>query len=602
MSDGKQTETENRAKDLFIVDNSDSDWKVKSYLQEWTELAHKFDIATGYFEIGALLALDGHWQKLDKLRILMGDEVSLRTKRAFVQGLKNVEKVLDASIEKEKESNDFLHGVPGIVEAIRSNKIECRVYTKDKFHAKAFITHGKHAVVGSTALVGSSNFTYPGLTDNVELNVQIQREVRELQEWYERHWDDAKDISEDILRIIERHTREYTPFEVYAKALQEYFRGHELTADEWEKTHSQIYRHLDQYQKEGYHALLKISRQHNGAFLCDGVGLGKTFIGMMLIERLTMYDRKRVALFVPKAARKPVWEAALRKYLPDLGGDFTNLVIYNHTDLQRAGDFRARVKRLKDTADVIIMDEAHHFRNPGTKGLGHHTPSRYWEMFNLCEDKQVIMLTATPINNSLLDLQHMIELFSRREAAYFKNTLGIHSLAGHFRKMEKSLEKSVATVSAPEQAELPIDLNPVEAGEVLTHDALFRALVVQRSRAYVRKSQEQHGGSRAIFPDRQAPQVADYSIKKTYGRLLKKLEDAFSKEKPLFSLAIYYPLAYYNGPNEEVDTKLENRQRQVVGLIRVQFLKRFESSARAFQMSCQALMLKLLAFATKYSV
>ena len=62
--------------DLFIVDNADP-WRVQEYLREWADLAHTFDVATGYFEIGALLALDGQWQKLDKLRILMGDEVEL---------------------------------------------------------------------------------------------------------------------------------------------------------------------------------------------------------------------------------------------------------------------------------------------------------------------------------------------------------------------------------------------------------------------------------------------------------------------------------------------------------------------------------------------
>jgi hypothetical protein len=70
--------------DLFIVDNSDQDWKVRRYLHDWADLAHSFDIATGYFEIGALLALDGQWQKLDKIRILMGDEVSKRTKKALI--------------------------------------------------------------------------------------------------------------------------------------------------------------------------------------------------------------------------------------------------------------------------------------------------------------------------------------------------------------------------------------------------------------------------------------------------------------------------------------------------------------------------------------
>ena len=73
---------------------------------------------------------------------------------------------------------------------------------------------------------------------------------------------------------------------------------------------------LDQYQNDGYHSLLNIARQHNGAFLCDGVGLGKTFVGLMLIERLGMYEKKRVVLFVPKSGRVPYGSATSRRYLP----------------------------------------------------------------------------------------------------------------------------------------------------------------------------------------------------------------------------------------------------------------------------------------------
>ena len=156
--------------DLFVVDNSDL-WKVEDYLREWADLAHTFDIATGYFEIGALLALDGQWQKLDKLRILMGDEVSKSTRDALLAG---IESVLDASIERTKEKDDFLSGVPAIVDAIKKKQIECRVYAKKKFHAKAYITHARQEVIGPTALVGSSNFTRPGLKDNIELNVQVR--------------------------------------------------------------------------------------------------------------------------------------------------------------------------------------------------------------------------------------------------------------------------------------------------------------------------------------------------------------------------------------------------------------------------------------------
>jgi hypothetical protein len=94
--------------DLFIVDHSDGDWKVHSYLTDWCELSSAIDIATGYFEIGALLCLKEKWQGADHLRILMGDEVSLRTKRAFVDGLKKAVKRLDQSLESENLLNDFL--------------------------------------------------------------------------------------------------------------------------------------------------------------------------------------------------------------------------------------------------------------------------------------------------------------------------------------------------------------------------------------------------------------------------------------------------------------------------------------------------------------
>ena len=165
---------EGRGRDLFIVDNSVSGWSGLRYLEEWSGIAKAFDIATGFFEVGALLALDGKWQGLEKIRILMGAETTYRTRRALVDAVRSrTVEVLDQSIEADKEANPFLHGVPEILEALRSRQIECRIYDKDKFHAKAYITHAKLEVVGAQALVGSSNFTRPGLTQNIELNVQI---------------------------------------------------------------------------------------------------------------------------------------------------------------------------------------------------------------------------------------------------------------------------------------------------------------------------------------------------------------------------------------------------------------------------------------------
>src|SRR5437588_1087860 len=132
--------TSKSGSELFIVDNSDVDWKVLRYLHDWCQLSKAIDVATGYFEISALLGLKDEWQKVDQIRILMGDEVSLRTRTAFAEGLAKVRDRLDDSLESEKANNDFLAGVPAIVEAIRSGKIACRVYRKAKFHGKAYIT------------------------------------------------------------------------------------------------------------------------------------------------------------------------------------------------------------------------------------------------------------------------------------------------------------------------------------------------------------------------------------------------------------------------------------------------------------------------------
>ena len=599
---------DSKGRELFIVDNSVSGWTGLRYLEEWSGIAKSFDIATGYFEIGALLTLDGKWQGLDKIRILLGAETTHRTRKTLLEAVRaQALDRLDEGIEKDKEPNPFLHGVPAIVAALRSGQIECRVYDKDKFHAKAYITHAKLEVVGAQALVGSSNFTRPGLTKNIELNVQVQsaREVAQLQEWFETHWSEAHGVSEAVIETISRHTHPYSPFDVYAKALQQFFRGHELTATEWDETRSRMFPHLDRYQKEAYWALMKIARQHRGAFLCDGVGLGKTFVGLMLIERLVLHEGKRVVLFAPKAAKDGVWEPHLRQWLPHIGGlgggaDFSNLAVFSHTDLHRKGDFPERFKRIAELSDVVIIDEAHHFRNPGRRGGDNgKEPSRYYHLYDLLDNtvrpKTLFMLTATPINNRLSDFRHMTELFTRRDEAYFARTIGVNHLRAHFNQMETTLRSRVG-MDAVDAAE---HMN--EAQGILYADAFFRQLVVQRSRSYARESQNREYGKAAAFPNRRDPQVAAYSIRKTYGRMLILLEKAFAKQSPLFTLPMYYPLHWYRGTDKGIDPFEENRQRQVVGLIRTNFLKRFESSVAAFELSCDRLLKKLLAFLEVHS-
>ena len=167
-------------KRLYVVDNSSEGQSVKQYLTEWCSVSKQMDIATGYLEIGGLLDLDQSWQKLDKIRIILGNEVTKRTKEVIDAVVEALLSHLKDSVDAEQEHNEFLIGVPAIVEAIKSGKIECRVFDKGKFHAKAYITYFRDDyrnqfitpmnIPNGYALVGSSNFTHAGLTKNIELN------------------------------------------------------------------------------------------------------------------------------------------------------------------------------------------------------------------------------------------------------------------------------------------------------------------------------------------------------------------------------------------------------------------------------------------------
>lgn len=594
--------------DLYIVDNDTFDRSVKKYLNEWCGISKQMDIATGYFEIGGLLELDGEWQKLDKIRIILGSEVTKRTKEIIDATVATLLDRMNQSIEDEKDKNEFLLGVPAILDALKSGKIECRVYDKNKFHAKAYITHFRDEyheqfisamnIPAGYALVGSSNFTKAGLTRNIELNVQISSNVEQLQGWFEDHWDNSLDISEAILTTIENHCREYSPYDVYLKSMYEYFKGQEQTITDWEEQESHIYRVLSQYQKDGYNSMVKIADKYKGAFLCDGVGLGKTYVGMMLIERFVKKERRNVVLIVPAAARISVWEVAIKKFIPEILDGFYPFKIINHTDILLDKNENL-MNKIAEQAECVIIDEAHHFRN--------RSSGRYRKLFDMmgsgCQ-KQMYMLTATPINNSFLDLQHLIELFTQREDDYFKiPPLGIHSLSGHFRKMEARLEKLTHNTITD------ISEDSTEAGVVFKGDMLVNELVVQRSRAYVKKSLTVGEGTEVLFPTRTPPTVAAYSMKKSYGKLIDDFVDSFyRKDKvsgrimPILALAIYSPYAdtYFIGDKSKIDLMKQGRQTQVVNLIRQLLLKRFESSTAAFEETCIRIFVRLKKFLDDY--
>lgn len=550
-----------------------------------------WDVATGTFEIGSLLALDGLWQPVQKIRILMGDETTKRTRRELVESLRQQS---DDNIEATKVADDTaaLTGLAAVRQALQDKQIHVKVYARAKFHAKAYRMETKGPPV-DYALIGSSNFTEPGLTRNLELNLFTTDASQHdaLKRWFQGVWEDGDEVNPDLINVIERHLRTFGPFELWAKALYEFFAGREVPETVWECNQSVMYPLLSRYQQDGYRMARRIADTWDGALVCDGVGLGKTFIGLMLLE-YHLHRGDRVLLVVPRSARASVWQSNLEHYIYPKYRIVCreHLNILNHTDFGREGTIpQEELDYYRDYCDVIMVDEAHHFRTPSA--------NRSKAMMSLVDGrpKKCYFLTATPINNSLLDLYHLINFLARNRQDRFAS-LGIRHLRRYFGEAEKRLEAAAAQnhgIAAPDvQA-------AAQQTDILRTDHLLKALVIQRSRAYVQDSEraaQAEGGQAGLgplFPERQKPRLKTYSLKKVYAGLYEDITAAFGKDEPLLSLAAYNPEAFRKG---KTDAELLNRDKQVIGLIRTLLLKRLESSYKAFEGSLEDLLRKMADF------
>jgi len=307
-------------------------------LQDLLPATASWDIATGTFDIGSLLVLGELWQPIKPIRILMGDETTRRTRKELLNA---TSKQADEGIEIAKEEDDSptMVGLEAIRQALASKQIQARVYHRAKFHAKAHILKTRDEAP-EHSLIGSSNFTRPGLLENVELNLLTAEptQVAYLKEWFERLWRDADAVAPELIKVIERHLRAFTPFEIWAKALYEYFAGKESPVTEWENNESIVFPILSRYQQDGYRQARWIAERWGGVSICDSPGLGKTFIGLMLLEH-HLYRGDRILLIVPKSARKSVWERDIKRYLYSRYriACEEHLKIHNHTDFGRRG-------------------------------------------------------------------------------------------------------------------------------------------------------------------------------------------------------------------------------------------------------------------------
>ena len=586
-----------------VVDNLPDNIRVSAVLHELLPESHALDVASGYLEMGVFKILDGKWEHLDRIRILVGQEQSGFTRAELLRGLfpPPVEgrpfSTCNRSIEEVKELTDDLTWLQKVRQAMRDGVIQVKVYTRSRFHAKAYLLHtGGHVPY---LMVGSSNFTAPGLNKNCELNLYSAAvdQFHSVRQWFDARWEEAEDVGPEVLALIERHTRAYTPFEVYCRSLDALFAQRAPTEKEWEEKHSRIYPLLSPYQKDGYHSLRHIARQWGGGLLCDGVGLGKTFVGLMLVDFFVNHpeQRKRVALLTPKSARESVWVAHLRRYLglKNLNGTGPKRVyVLNHTDLGQDNERTDElVEAIRDECVVVLIDEAHNFRTASA--------NRSENLRRVCEGKQVFLLTATPINNRLRDLETLVRYFTPTDDHYRR--LLVPSLHRAFLDAEDDLDRRLARQSPSGDGdqdsieELGVRLRALQQNFPQI-DPLLRNLVVQRSRPFVR-----HIDANAIFPERRfVPSVA-YSLSRTYAGLYDRLVDLLGgpatsgrrQLRPDLTFAIY-ETEKFKGEGQS-QRKLED-QRKAVGLLRTMLLKRLESSYVAFLRTLERLLARMASF------
>jgi len=534
----------------------------------------RLDVVTAFFNLKGLEALGPEISSLVCLRLLLGKE----QEQAFVVGERLLAELEDAVARGEMTAQE----VRRWREFLASDKVEIRRYTKAFCHGKAYIVHGV-PTLGTLGIVGSSNFTGAGLTTNLELNAVLKQSaaVRDLQEWFDSLWAEAEDYKAELLELFERFTCTYTPYEIYIKVIYEALRD-KLEQELGEKDAKPSPIALADFQHDGYLAAREILENYGGVLIADSVGLGKTFLALRLLEDYAYRERQTALIVCPAAVENTVWRPWLRQFA----------IPHEIVSMERVSRRDFPVDKYARRFRIIVVDESHNFRNPDTN----RWPNLFKIMTQGAPDKKVILLTATPVNNTVFDLYHQLRLITRDDRRLLLSA-GIPDLWEYFRRAEQN------------------------------RDALYEvleALAVRRSRQFIRQNypEAEIDGQRIRFPERELHTV-HYSLKATYGpELYRKIADAIEN----LLLAPYQvdtyrreliearrmqvrQLSLFETPEEDSEGAVKRlqealgwsreeaheflmtvgRQTALAHIMRVLYLKRLESSVESLRISLRRL-------------
>ena len=588
-----------------IRDNHDRG-TVGDFLKSNIENGSSLSVVSAYFTIHAFEALKAHLWEIDGLRFLFGEPDFIKNLDARNTDSKAF-KIEDEGLQLDKPLQQ------------RPIAQECADWIKDKVEIKSTrqsnLLHGKMYHIANNgeekAIMGSSNFTVQGLglgqsNNNIELNLEVEddQDRSDLKAWFDDVWNDderVEDVKKKVIDRLEKLGDDQAPEFIYYKTLYELFRDELETRmnneQKLEDTHlydTKIWDTLYAFQQDGVKSVIARLLRHNGCILADSVGLGKTYTALAVIKFFELRN-DRVLVLCPKKLREnwalyPVHYSQLNNPFEE---DKFGYSLLSHTDLSRySGDADGT-----DLAgfnwsnfDLVVIDESHNFRNdtkPERDDAGNITRhSRYTrlleEVIKEGAKTKVLMLSATPVNTSLIDLRNQIYLMTGKREEVFQKSLGIsniRALLGQAQKTFKAWEDSPGQSGGRDKSKL---LNELGADFF----QLLGGVSIARSRRHIENFYADEIDRIGKFPEQLKPENHHPPTDLNGTLSYKYLADQIEK----FSLSVYTPSSYVISEEaiqrlakEKQDFRFNqlDREKFLIGMMQTNFLKRLESSAHS---------------------
>jgi len=596
-----------------IRDNRPRRGTVASFLQDKIRPGANLAFVSAYFTIYAYQALQEQLDTAARLRFLFGEP-------SFVRGI-DPEKRQQKYFRIEDDALQLVNRLEQkriareCAEWIRS-RVDIRTVTREGFlHGKMYHidNQGVH-----DAILGSSNFTVRGLGlaasgNNIELNLEVDsaRDRRDLEAWFDELWTDTslvRDVKAEVLQYLEQLYRDQSAEFLYYKTLFHVFEKFLGDTGDIESKlgrtslfESQVWRTLFDFQKDGVKGAINKILAHNGCILADSVGLGKTYEALAVIKFFETRN-ERVLVLAPKKLREnwAVYQAHAGNALNPFPDDRFGFTLLHHTDLSRDHGDSAGINLATfnwGAYDLVVIDESHNFRN-NARGKRDETGeivrmSRYERLMNDIIRSgvrtKVLLLSATPVNNTLTDIRNQISIIAGgdvvhddRANATFQESAGIADVKETIRQAQTQFTTWARL--KPESRTVSGLLERLGSDFFKLLDTLTIARSRRHIERYYRESLAELGG----FPKRTTP-VSIYPELDTERLFMDydRLNDEISRYK----LSLFNPSRFVKPEHRDQYVRVVGNFTQVqredflIGMMKVGFLKRLESSVHSFTLT-----------------